>query len=94
MHGLSIILASFALGVVIQIISHGVRVGIGSLEGGSRSPVVADGRISVGAIVARSADGLRESRVGSLPRKMEHSKLVLNNQPILSLGNCARLHKK
>ena len=52
MHGMSTISGSFSLGFVIHIISHGVRVDLVSLEGGSSSLIIADGRILVGAIVA------------------------------------------
>ena len=51
-----------------------------SSGGGSKSSVVSGGGLSGGAIVAVWAVGLRGSRVDSLLRTKEHSKLVVNNQ--------------
>ena len=63
--GLLIILPSFSLGVVVQIISHRVREGLASSLGDPSSPIVADRRTSVVTIIAdrRMVCGERTSRL-------------------------------
>jgi hypothetical protein len=81
----------FTLGVVVQIVSHGVRAGLPSLLGGLSSPIIAgwlEHFVPWSLIGGWSAGNASRD---SLPRTEEHSKLVVNNQPTLCLGNCVQV---